>query len=240
MNAAWKAAAIAALMSLFPKPAAATPIPITSVTGLEALGSFTGSIEYDPLAFALEILLTNASPAANGGFITAFAFNNPGHLITNATLVSTDPDFGLIGGAGAADFQNDIISVSPFGNADIGASVTGTWLGNGNPKSGIGVGSSGTFTFSFTGTGLGTLTETDFFNALSTGGGGGNALSTGGGGGAEWLLVRFRGFNDDGSDKVGTAVPPPPPPQVVPEPGSVLLLSGGAVALLVRRKKARA
>jgi hypothetical protein len=193
-----------------PRSAAAATIPIS---GAGPVGSFVGTLEYDASALKLLIELTNTSPLSNGGYITAFAFNNPGDAIEDVSLSSTDADFGLIGGS---DF-NDDVKVSPFGDADIGASVTNQWLGGGSPNNGIAVGQTARFVFSFAGSNLAQLTTKDFISELTTGGGGG----------AEWMLVRFRGFKNGGSDKV--------PTNDIPEPGTLVLLGTGLAAIVARR-----
>lgn len=194
-----------------------------------ALGDYTGSFTYaaaNASSAQIVVSLTNTSPVANGGFITALAFNNPLDLITGVSLASTDPDFGLLG---ASTFQNGI-SGSPYGNFDIGASITSSWLGGGAPQPGIGVGNSATFTFNLTGSSLNTLTADTFAQTLSSG----NA-----GGGNKAFVVRFRGFEDDGSDKVpGTFIPPNPPPPVVPEPATMMLFGTGLVGAFLRKKVA--
>ncbi len=218
MRSVLHAAGLAAVLFGFPSGAAA--IPITSAPGLEGLGSFIGTFVYDPTDFELTISLTNQS--APGGKLVALAFNNPGDAITGVSLTSSDADFQLLGGANF----DDGISVSPFGSADIGSSITTEWLGGGSPNPGIAVGNSATFTFTFTGTGLGSLTEQDFIDTLPTGGGA-----------TEWLLVRFRGFDNDGSDKVGTNVPEPEITTHAPEPASLLMLGGGMLALAAHRRR---
>jgi hypothetical protein len=204
---------------LAPCSAAAAPLLIG---GSGSAGSFTGAIEYQalsPTAAKLIISLTNTSPEDNGGYLTAFAFNNPLDLINDVVLsYSNDPDFKLIGG----DEFDDSVATNPFGDSDIGASATkNEWLGGGSPTGGLAVGATGNFTFSFTGTALNTLTTESFMNALSTGGGGG----------AEWLLVRFRGFEDGDSDKV--------PARPVPEPTTLVLLGSGLAMTIVRHRMRR-
>lgn len=50
------------------------------VSGTGSLGGFSGTFGYTPLSSAsgiVQVLLTNTSPAANGGCITAFVFKLP-------------------------------------------------------------------------------------------------------------------------------------------------------------------
>src|SRR5262245_20438389 len=64
----------------------AEAIPLNCIPSLstEHLGACTGSATYNAAnatSATLTITLDNTSPAGNGGYITAFAFNNPGNLI---------------------------------------------------------------------------------------------------------------------------------------------------------------
>jgi hypothetical protein len=172
--------------------------------GLEGLGTFAGHADYvaaDSGHATLTIDLWNTSPAANGGFITALVFNNP---------------FGLLGGPG---FSGGI-AAPPFGNFDIGASVTDQFLGGGSPVGGIGVGESSTFAFAFTGSGLDGLTLENFI--------GPPPAPQDGHPGPVTLLARFRGFNNGGSDKVPGGledIGPPPGSGLpsAPEPATLVL-----------------
>jgi len=192
------------------------------ITGTGTLGDFSGSFTYsftNDTSASIVVNLTNTSPVANGGYLTAFAFNNPNNSITGATLSSTSPNFGLIG---TPDFDNTI-SGSPFGDFDAGASTGGSWLGGGNPTTGIAVGSSETFTFSLSGSGLSGLTTQDFINELTSSPSGQNY----------WFAARFRGFTNEGSDKVPADENPP----IIPEPTTILLLGSGLLGLFGLRKK---
>lgn len=190
----------------------AMAIAITGNTAASTsgLGDFSGTLTYsytDALSSQLVIELTNTSPAANGGFLTGFVFNNPGDFIDSVGFLSTDLDFQLLGGT---DFD-DSVNGGPFGQFDIGASTGGNFEGGGAPSSGLGIGATATFTFLFSGTFLDTLTELSFLTTNSEG--------TGAGEGYEAFVARFRGFNDEGSDKV-----PGSPGTEVPEPATLGLL----------------
>lgn len=200
------------------------------------LGHFTGTMTYTDInatSATLTIQLTNTSPPANGGFITGFVFNNPGNAISGVTsFSSTNSNFGLISGPITVNGVNG----APFGQFDVGASTGGSFEGQGSPNGGIAVGSSATFTFDLTGSGLDTLNVMSFVDTLSTG--------TGAGQGYQFMVVRFRGFNNGGSDKVpANWTPPgpnpgPTPGPTVPVPPTVLLGAlGFSLAFLPRLRR---
>lgn len=151
----------------------------------EQTGStYSGSIDYNSGAQEVTISLTNDTPVAVGGRLTAFAFridsNDSG---ASATLISTT----------LGSFTNipAIINAGSFGNYDAGAGLTGNFLGGGNPNNGLAIGASATFVFSVSASDAGSLTTADFFAP------------------SEGFLARFRGLNDGGSDQVPGVVPTP-------------------------------
>jgi hypothetical protein len=90
---------------------------------------------------AVTIILTNTSPAANGGYIVADAFNIGTAQVDASSFAANDADFKLnLQGA----------SVSPYGARDTLISITDAWLGGGSPTSGLGAGQSLKLTFSLT------------------------------------------------------------------------------------------
>jgi len=188
------------------------------------LGDFEGSIAYnavDPSNGILTVILKNTSPVDNGGYLTAFAFNNPSNLISSVTLNATNTHFSLLG---SPRYDNGI-KCAPYGYFDIGASSTrNNFLGGGNPAGGIPVGITETFIFDLQGMGLDTLNEQSFIDALSEGKKAGEEH--------EFFLARFRGFNDGGSNKTEGET-------VTPEPASLSLLGIGLAGLLRLKRKYR-
>jgi hypothetical protein len=213
-------AASAALM-LAPSIAGAVPIVIG---GTGSLGSFSGTFDYtaiDDTTGTVDVVLINDSLI--GGYITAFVFNVPtGADVDTAALTGVvPPNFQVLG---EDDSYEDGVGGSPYGQFDIGASTFDSFEGGGQPSLGIAMGGTATFHFTLTGSGLGSLTAQDFLSTLS--------VPPGDGEGNEAFVVRFRGFPDNGSDKVPNDGGNPP----VPEPGTLALLGLGLASLAARHR----
>lgn len=171
----------------------------------EGLGNFTGTLQYDYLVGnmgLLTVMMTNNSDESNGGWITGFIFNFA-TSDENAVAELADATHPFENAPG----QNG----APYGDPFMGgAALGGNWQGGGDPSLGIGVGESGTFSFDINATDADLLTAGSFlqgpydFN----------------------FLVRFRGFENEGSDKV----------PAVPAPGALALLGLGALAQRRRRR----
>lgn len=211
-------------------------------SGGDTPASFTGSFDYtaaaNGLTATLVVSLTNTSPVDNGGYLTGFAFNNPG--FTGATLSSYSAGTGTWGILGDPDFDNEF-TASPFGIFDIGAVLNGgsDWEGGGSPTGGVAVGNTGTWTFALTGTGLNAFSASSFLGVYAQEIENNKGTKTYVDADPEIsLAVRFRGFDDGGSAKVpGTEVPPPP--RVIPEPSHYALMMGGATAFLAVMRRRR-
>jgi len=196
----------------------ADTIGITSAggTSTESLGSFTGIVEFNANGFNggadLSFTLTNTSPASNGGYLTGFVFNvaKPGLTVYFADADGKGTGFDDVTGKTG-------IKASPFGTFEEGAALAGAFLGGGSPNAGIAVGQSRQFLFHV----VGDLTDVSALTFISE-----ESVPQGGGDG-EVFVARFKGFFNDGSDKVvpGEVVRPP---EVVPVPAAVW---GGASLL---------
>jgi len=167
-------------------PAASGALVFSNGPSEAGLGSFTGEMSFvatDATSGLLTVTLTNTSPTANEGWLTAFAFN----VVDGGSVAySTGP-------SGWAGIVN--ASGSPFGMFDHGASTSASWEGGGSPSAGIAIGQTASATFLVTASApvLAGLTDESFFDDSN-----GYAF-----------VARFRGFADGNSDKVVGVVPGP-------------------------------
>jgi len=192
-----------------------------SSTASEGVGRFEGVLTYAYDASrgvgTLTVELTNTSSRSNGGKITGFVFNiNSTDSNTSAQLTSgTHNAFSQATGNGLR------AGGSGFGGNqryDAGAAIGGRFNGGGSPRGGIAVGRTGSFTFTISGSDASTLSARDFIE----------------GGPFDFdFAVRFRGFRDGRSDKVGGMV-------MIPLPAPLgLALAGIPVLFLARRQYMR-
>src|SRR5260370_33371397 len=110
-------------------PPAARGECLTGTTGLSGLGKYEGSIDYkagSDTSATLTIVLKNTTPAALGGDLTAFVFNNPGDHISSATLTTAPANFSLLAAA-------NNINAGPYGQFDFWASTGGAFERGGAP-----------------------------------------------------------------------------------------------------------
>jgi len=191
--------------------ASASLLSFASIAGTEGLGAYHGTMEWicpkkdDSECGTLLVTLTNDSPLGNCGFLQGFDFN----VIYGLTL-TYQGDAGSI----AAGWQHMAgVDASPFGMFDFGAALGGTWPGGGSPENGIAVGETKVFAFEVCGSPefLCSVHVFDFFDES----------------GGYGLVARFKGFDDDGSDKV---------PAVTPGPGALAL---AMIAVLAGRRRSR-
>ena len=172
------------------------------------------TVSFDVVGNVLTIDIENTSDVANGGFLTALAFDLGAPAtadIQALSFLSTDAAFTLVPAPPSFGAIAPGISVSPDGEREFVITATpGTqpWLGGGSPDGGLAPGESATFTIDLSGA----VTEASFF-------------------GDDGALVRARGFSDDGSDK--DHVNP------VPEPATLLLVGTGLVGAGAWRRRKR-
>lgn len=208
--------AVGAVMLFGASVCNAAVLNFSSIPGSPSIGSgsYTGSMTWTYLgsgAGSLSVSLTNTSPAANGGYMTGFAFNTVGGL--TMALTSGRAGFTFI----------SPVSASPFEPFDVGAALGGNWLGGGNPTAGIGVGVTDTFVFGVSGAHslLSTLSEVSFFDLDASG--------------QYRFAARFRGFNDGSSAKVVGEFTPVP----IPVPLAIAAAGLLSVVAVRRRNSAR-
>ncbi len=204
-------ASIAAVAATTAAGAAVVPITSNSPLSTSGLGTFIGTLDYTFLggtAGKLDVTLTNTTPVAIGGYITAFMFRPPPALGTFTSSL-TSSNFPLLTNIPAGT------NGSPFPGPWIGgAGLNNTWLAGGAPSNGIGIGQTGIFSFSINGANASALSSDSFVS--------GGSVSD-----SYAFVVRLRGMAEGGSDKV--------PANQLPAPGAVALLALAGVARSRRR-----
>ena len=213
--------ALVMLLLASPVSASLSVVGDNSHPNSNGLGNFSMLFSYsasDANNATITLQITNTTDPLIGGFLTAMAFGNPSDLITDLTLHSTT----------LATFDNvfEDVNVEPFGTQDFAVATTNTWIGGGSPNGGIAVGQTATIVLNATGTGLDTISETDFWDAVSTGDPSQDK--------AQAFIARLRGLNSDpDSDKV-----PGGSRNLIPEPGSLTIwCSMGIIGLGLRRRR---
>ena len=194
--------------------AQAATVPNTSNSSLstENLGTFIGTLNYTFLGGTngkLDVSLTNTTPVSTGGYITAFMFRPPPELGAFTSVLTTSDYAALtniVAGASGAPFPGTWLG---------GAGTGGSWLAGGSPTGAVAIGQTGNWSFTITGANASQLTSDSFVS--------GDKVSD-----PYAFIVRFRGMNNDGSDKV--------PANQLPSPGAVALL--GISGFLSRRRRA--
>ncbi len=209
MKKALAMTAAAAVVAAGASFASADVVNIFGDTGnsTENLGNFEGFVQYDFLGGSsglLTVSLTNTSDVDNGGKITGFLFNMDSADAV-ATLASGTHPFTQCTGNG--------LNGQPFGNPfDAGAALGGKFEGGGSPNKGVAVGDTGLFTFNINASDASSLSALSFMTG---------AFDFN-------FLVRFRGFEDGGSDKVPAA----------PAPGALALMGAAGLVAGGRRRRA--
>ncbi|HLL88162.1 MAG TPA: hypothetical protein VK324_02550 [Tepidisphaeraceae bacterium] len=186
---------------------------MVNVNGNGTLGDYSGTL--DLTGSTLTLVINNLSSTSAGGKITGIAFN--GAAVTS--LVSkTDADFGF----------HTNVDANPYGTFDYSVALSSNFNGGGSPNPGIHRNNSATFVFNTSGA----TDVMDFLTDFS----GNNADNQ------ATFLVRFRGFDNGGSDKVpGIPEVPNTPPPAVPLPAAVwmgLTTLGGVAVRQYRRSRA--
>jgi hypothetical protein len=187
--------AVVCALTLMTASAQASSLVLNSGTPLEPTppASFTADLSYDSGLSQLTVLLTNTTPLADGGLITGFVFNTADSAV--ATLTSPGAPWEGLSDENAA----------PFGTFEFGAALGGDWEGGGNPNNGIGAGGeAATFMFDITLGGDPAGNAVDVNDFVTQDGSGGSHEG--------FFVVRFRGYPNDGSNKVPAIVQTPPIP----------------------------
>ena len=164
----------------------------TGETSTSGLGKFGGFFKYTHISgqktASLELSITNLLATGEGGKITAIALNlagTPNVGLGGFTTTSGHSSFGL--------FANPS-QTSPWGAFEYSVALGSNFNGSGSPNPGVVRGATGVFKINVLGvaTVLESLSASSFLSQTTSG-----PTST-----STAMLVRFKGFDDGGSDKV--------------------------------------
>ena len=180
MKAYFKASLIAIGLLFTTFSAHASLIAEDTLTGTGSLGSYSAHFTWDGNTLNLD--LTNLSDPSNGGYITGLLLNLP----TGNTFNDTSSDTHLL----ALLPSNHGYNGAPYGRFDYGYALKGNFLGGSKPDDGIAVGNTGHFEFSDWSNAENFDIQDAFLNLATL-----DENDTN-------LLVRFKGFNNGGTDKV--------------------------------------
>ncbi|MDY6851192.1 MAG: hypothetical protein SV487_03820 [Thermodesulfobacteriota bacterium] len=216
----WIVAVVCALF-FSTAPVWASPI-YYNLTGVSfpAYISADVSMNYDPLAAALTVSVTNTS-SADQSSITAFAFNVPGNI-------QGISDFSMTPNPGVEDYWSDLYNLDDintpgqFGWFDV-AGITKNKFISGFVEKGIFQGATFIFTFIFAGDGLDSLATSDFDIP---------SYETNENDDLQPVIVRFQGIGPDDDSDVAIPGGAPPTSTNVPLPGAFWLLGSGLLGLI--------
>ncbi len=165
-----------------------TSFKLTSAPSEEGLGSFDAVVSWN--GTTLTITLTNNS--ATAGFLTGLLIDIPHPELLNGAHSTSDADFQFMSVPINGNQGQPFNPTDGTGHYDLGYALGGNWEGGGSPQNGIPANGSVTFTFNYgANNGLSILDFYNQFNDLNTD----DNVSN--------FIVRFKGFADGGSDKVG-------------------------------------
>lgn len=215
-----------AAVSLLLSASVASAITLSFGAGSESSNAvpegMTGTAEFGFLDEAgdvrVSLKLSNTTPAALGGNITAFVFGLPSGVSYDGSLTDADgSNFEANTSPSTTPFSN----VASNGSFDLLFGIGGVFNGGGNPNNGIGTGSDATLTFLLDTSDDAATVESAFLSGFEADG----ASSLG-------AAMRWRGLANGGSEKLLYV----PQTAVVPLPAAAWLALAGLGGLGAARR----